>query len=190
MQSFYLYPVMKNVKLFMLLLGCKPEGRNTEQHDVFFAIGDSLKSLIPDIQLFWPEAKSKIHIDAWREVTQVGGFSIEITSRNAMENLQGERLFFVNLGGYRSGEFEEYHYKLLSVNTQKAGAIDHAKDSIFYQQKYSAHIDDKYGVDVDDIYDVEDILPAYAKEKYALQILPGNGNEDVLNIGYYKLSAL
>lgn len=173
----------------MLLLGCKPEGRHTEQHDVFFATGDSLKSLIPDIQLFWPEAKGKIHIDAWREVTQVNGFAVKIIDRHDVSP-QNEKLFFLNLGGYRSGEFEEYHYKLLSVNTQKAEAIARAKDSLFYQQKYSAHIDDKYGVDVDDIYDVEDILPAYLKEKYALQITPGSGDEDVLNIGYYKLSDL
>ncbi|MGN6440105.1 MAG: DUF1543 domain-containing protein [Agriterribacter sp.] len=33
----------------MLLLGCKPAGRHTEQHDVFFGIGASLKDLIPDI---------------------------------------------------------------------------------------------------------------------------------------------
>lgn len=174
----------------MLLLGCKPEGRHTEQHDVFFAIGDSLKSLIPDMQLFWPEAKDKIHIDAWREVTQVNGFAVKVINRNDMHDLPAEKLFFLNLGGYHSGEFEEYHYKLLSVNTQRAEAVAQAKDSLFYHQKYSAHIDDKYGVDVDDAYDVEDILPAYLKEKYALQITPRNGDEDVLNIGYYKLSAL
>lgn len=173
----------------MILLGCKPEGRHTEQHDIFFAIGDSLKSLIPDIQLFWPEAKGRIHIDAWREVTQVNGFVIDIVDRSATA-LQNEKLFFLNLGGYRSGEFEEYHYKQLSVNTDKAQAVARAKDSLFYHEKYAAHIDDRYGVDVDDVYDVEDILPAYLKEKYALQIAPRNGDEDLLNIGYYKLSAL
>jgi len=52
----------------MLLLGCKPPGRNTEQHDIFFGIGSGLKELIPAIIDSWPEAKKKIHIDAWREV--------------------------------------------------------------------------------------------------------------------------
>lgn len=172
----------------MLLLGCKPDGRHTEQHDIFFAIGDSLKSLVPGIGQFWPD--TKIHIDAWREVTQVDGFSIKVVDRADRLHTQNEKLFFLNLGGYRSGEFEEYHYKILSVCAEKSAAIAQAKDSLFYHQKYSAHIDDKYGVDVDDAYDVEDILPAYLKEKYALQITPGNGEEDVLNIGYYKLSAL
>jgi hypothetical protein len=55
---------MSPLKLFMVLLGCTPAGRNTEQHDVFFSIGSGLKDLIPDIVDCWPEAKGKIHIDA------------------------------------------------------------------------------------------------------------------------------
>ncbi|MEP6700612.1 MAG: DUF1543 domain-containing protein, partial [Bacteroidota bacterium] len=30
-------------KLFMLLIGCKPLGRNIEQHDIFFGIGETIK---------------------------------------------------------------------------------------------------------------------------------------------------
>lgn len=52
------------VKLYMLMLGCKPKGRFTEQHDIFFGIGNSLKDLIPQMKIFWPEAKGQIHIDA------------------------------------------------------------------------------------------------------------------------------
>lgn len=49
-------------KLFMVLLGCRPKGRNTEQHDIFFGIADSLVELKPAMQLFWPDAL--LHIDA------------------------------------------------------------------------------------------------------------------------------
>lgn len=34
---------MQPLKLFMLMLGCTPIGRNTEQHDVFFTIASSIK---------------------------------------------------------------------------------------------------------------------------------------------------
>ena len=37
----------------MLLLGCRPTGRNTEQHDIYFGIAKSLKDLIPEIKSFW-----------------------------------------------------------------------------------------------------------------------------------------
>ena len=41
---------MKNEnKLYMIMLGCRPEGRYTEQHDIFFGIGTSLKELIPNM---------------------------------------------------------------------------------------------------------------------------------------------
>jgi hypothetical protein len=36
---------------------------------------------------FWPEAKGRIHIDAWREVSVVDNFLIEIIAKEAVETL-------------------------------------------------------------------------------------------------------
>ena len=178
----------------MLLLGCKPAARNTEQHDVFFGIGNELADLKPQILAFWPEAQGKIHIDAWREVNFVNNFSIKAVLRTTA-NESPDRLFFLNLGGYKSGEFEEYHYKLLSVAGSQGAAIKDAKQTAFFKHfdapGANSHIDDKYGIDVDDMYDVEDILPTSTKERYRLEIIPSaKPKEDVINIGYYKLSKL
>ena len=121
------------MKLFMVLLGCKPEGRNTEQHDIFFGIAESLAELVPQLKAFWP-GKHTIHIDAWREINQVGNNSVRVTAKNAPESGSGNtRLFFINLGGYKPGDFEEYHYKLLMVADSKAAAIREAKNTIFYK---------------------------------------------------------
>jgi len=62
----------------MVLAGCKPKGRFTEQHDIFFGIANSLKELVPNLNDFWPEAKRNLHIDAWRQVTSIAGYTIEI----------------------------------------------------------------------------------------------------------------
>jgi len=106
----------EKIKLYMIMLGCTPEGRYTEQHDIFFGIGKSLKELIPEMKAFWPEAKGRIHIDAWREVTMVDNFSIEIVTKKPVENNPvSDNLFFINLGGYKENEFEEYHYKMLTI---------------------------------------------------------------------------
>ena len=105
--------MMTTNKLYMVLIGCTPKGRFTEQHDIFFGIGNSLKELVPHMKAFWPEAKGKIHIDAWREVTAVDNFSISIESKNT--STTKDQLFFINLGGYKENEFEEYHYKTLAV---------------------------------------------------------------------------
>jgi hypothetical protein len=185
---------MNNPKLFMLLVGCTPPGRHTEQHDVFFGIARKLSDLKPQLLAFWPEAQGKIHIDAWREVNFVNNFCIKPEPRTT-SNESTHKLFFLNLGGYKFNEFEEYHYKLLTVAKTQAAAIKEAKQTAFYKHfdapGANSHIDDKYGIDVDDLYDVEDILPASAKENYRLEISPsGKSKEDEINIGYLKLSKL
>ena len=56
----------------------------------------------------------------------------------------------------KENEFEEYHYKVLTVAQNKAEVIKKAKATSFYKhcgfKGATSHIDDKYGVDVDDIH--------------------------------------
>ena len=197
---------MTQPKLFMLLLGCKPKGRNTEQHDVFFGIANELKELIPAIKQFWPEAAGEIHIDAWREVNYVDGFSKRVAEKMAPANTESSKkkdhdLFFINLGGYKENEFDEFHYKMLVV----AGSFDAAKAAAkatgFFKhttlgksvntRSATSHIDDKFGVDVDDLYSIKDIISPALKEKYSISIGPGDSNkEDIMNLGYFRLKDL
>jgi hypothetical protein len=185
---------MAELKLFMLLLGCKPEGRNTEQHDVFFGIGYQLRDLIPDMQAFWPEAKGKLHIDGWREVNIVDGHQIRVVDRSAAVK-DDVQLFFLNLGGYKLDEMEEFHYKILSVQKDIGIAIRASKETTFFKHTTfgtaTSHVDDKYGVDVDDVHAVKDILPAHLKEKYTLEIAPATATTaDELHLGYFQLSKI
>lgn len=179
----------------MLLLGCKPEGRNTEQHDLFFGIGISLSDVKNDILDFWKEANGKIHIDGWREVQTVDGYKIEVVNKKDAIISRTEKLFFVNLGGYKQNEFEEFHYKLLTVTADKGTAIQKAKQTAFYKhtgfEGATSHIDDKYGIDVDDIYEIADILPSHLKERYNIQISKTeDAEEDELHLGYLKIDRL
>ena len=65
----------------MLLIGATPRERYIEQHDVFFGIGDSIKDLVPDVLTFWP-GENKLHFDAWREVTSVNGYKVEVVLKH------------------------------------------------------------------------------------------------------------
>lgn len=183
-------------KLFFVVLGCTPQGRNTEQHDVYFGIGNSLKDLVPQFEAFWPEGLNRMHIDSWREVSMVDGYSIRIIPRPAIPPDHKERLFFLNLGGYKPGDLEEYHYKLLCVATDKAEAIRISKQTAFYLHTgfagANSHIDDKYGIDVDDVYEISDVLMPGIKEKFSIEIKKATQetSEDELHIGYIKLSSL
>jgi len=184
---------MSTFKLYMVMIGCKPKGRYTEQHDIFFGIAESLKDLIPHINEFWPETRGKFHIDAWREVTLVNGYSIEVKEcGNEVKN--SHHLFFINLGGYKPGEFNEFHYKMLITASDSAQAISDAKQTAFYKTTgftgAVSHIDDKYALDVDDIYNVKDMLPVFFKERYTLHITQQANVEDDLHLGYLSLSKL
>jgi len=183
--------------LFMVLLGCKPTGRFTEQHDIYFDIGTDLKSLVPHIRDYWPEGGEKLHIDAWRQVTQVDSFRVDVILRSATDNTTtGQRLFFINLGGYKPDEFDEFHYKMIIAAPDKGVAVRKAKESAFYRHTgftgAESHIDDKYGVDVDDIYDIQDILPEAVKASHCLRLTDtaGSDREDPIRLGYFQLHKL
>jgi|SRR5580658_5328693 hypothetical protein len=183
-------------RLFMMLLGCKPEGRFTEQHDIFFGIGSSLKGLVPDIRDYWRDGGGKLHIDAWREVTEVDSFRVDVITRPTAPEPQAHRLFFINLGGYKPDEFDEFHYKMIVAAADKGEAIRKAKETAFYLHTgftgAESHIDDKYGVDVDDIYAIEDILPAAVKDRYTLRLTHhvSEGGQDPIRLGYFQLHKL
>lgn len=186
-------------KLFMLILGCTPPGRHTEQHDVYFQIGTNVAELIPGIKEFWPEAEGDIHLDAWREVTNVDGYTVEIKSKED-KNISSatgasNRLFFLNLGGYKPNEFEEFHYKMLSVAAEKGDAVRQAKKTAFYKHTgfkgANSHIDDKYGIDVDDVHAIEDILPADNKSQYNIHISNTiTDQQDEMHLGYFTFQTL
>ena len=186
---------MKEYKLFMLLLGCRPSGRNIEQHDIYFGIAKSLKDLIPNIKAFW-KSSGNIHIDAWRVVNNVDDYQIRVSERTTKETEENQ-LFFINLGGYKENEFEEFHYKILAVSQNKGEAIAAAKQTTFYKHTgfgklATSHIDDKFGVDVDDIFEIKDILTPKDKINFSISIKKAEDKlpEDILNMGYYKLSSL
>ncbi len=189
-----------DLKLYMILLGANPAGRSIEQHDIFFGIGSSLKELVPAMREFWPESKSTLHIDAWREVTLVDGFRVHVQEKGLTEKSFTEtnsiKLFFLNLGGYRQGEFEEFHYKMVVAAETVSEAVKKAKQTAFYQhfgfKGAPSHIDEKFGLDVDDLYKVADILPTQMLENYELVLQPDDAfsEPDVLHLQYLQLGKI
>jgi hypothetical protein len=186
---------MSDLKLYMMIIGCTPKGRFIEQHDVFFGIGNSLRELAPQMNAFWKEAEGRIHIDAWREIKNVDDHVVQINEKKDAADESKTKLFFINLGGYKENEFEEYHYKIITAAKDKGEAVQRSKQTAFYKhygfKGAESHIDDKYGIDVDDLYEIEDILPEEVKEKYSINLLPDENNaEDELRIGYLKIERL
>ncbi|WP_336518471.1 DUF1543 domain-containing protein [Pollutibacter soli] len=176
--------------LYMLLIGCSPPGRNIEQHDVYFGIGENLRDVIPYAVDFWPGG-GKIHFDAWRKVHKVNEFEVTVITGSQPQNTY--QLFFLNLGGYKPDEFEEFHYKMIVAAKDKSEAIRIAKQTAFYKHTgfkgAPSHIDDKYGIDVDDVYAVSDILDPHMKGQYFISVQPAPINlyEDEIHLGYFRI---
>ncbi len=185
---------MTTKKLYMTIIGCKPEGRFTEQHDVYFGIAENLPALLPQLKSFWPEAANTMHLDAFRTVTNVDGYTISIVPKSTLVKNE-VALFFINLGGYKPNEMEEFHYKMIVIAKDKSEAIQKSKQTAFYKHtgfgKANSHIDDKYGIDVDDIYAIEDLFSPDLKAKYKIQIQVGsNPQADELHLGYFMLKKI
>lgn len=215
------------MKLFMLKIGARPQGRLIEQHDVMFVIANSLSEIIPVVNQHWPAVKNNWHLDAWREVKRVGNYQILLSTDslskdglskdNALaDNIltdervdnkldsQGKQLYFVNLGGYLPGQFEEFHYKTLVIAETLGKATAQVKKTAFYQDYTfdnvdtaksgvaTSHVDDKHQLDLDDIHCVADLLP----NDVALTIQPLTEPEknqlpdDALHIGYLSLKQI
>lgn len=221
-----------NMKLFMLKIGARPQGRLIEQHDVMFVIANSLSETIESVNQHWPAVKNNWHLDAWREVKRVGDYQILLSKNslskdgwskdnaladkmladnifaedrvdNKLDN-QGKQLYFVNLGGYLPGQFEEFHYKTLVIAETLGKATAQVKKTAFYQDYTfdnvdtaksgvaTSHVDDKHQLDLDDIHCVADLLP----NDVALTIQPLTEPEknqlpyDALHIGYLSLKQI
>jgi hypothetical protein len=180
------------VNLYMVILGCNPPDRFTEQHDVFFGIAENIVGLKQAMYDFWPEADEKLHIDSYRVVRKVGEYGVKVLQRDHSIVENDVRLYFLNLGGYKPNDMEEYHYKQLVVASSIKDAVNVAKKNVFYKHYDSPHIDNKYGIDVDDMYLVNDMLPKAMRETYKIVLDTNVQNliEDELTIGYLKLSDL
>lgn len=215
------------MKLFMLKIGARPQGRLIEQHDVMFVIANSLSETIESVNQHWPAVKNNWHLDAWREVKRVGDYQILLSKNSFSEDgwskdnavadnifaddrvdnkldSQDKQLYFVNLGGYLPGQFEEFHYKTLVVAETLGKATAQVKKTAFYQDYTfdnvdtaksgvaTSHVDDKHQLDLDDIHCVADLLP----KDVVLTIQPLTEPEknqlpdDALHIGYLSLKQI
>lgn len=183
------------MKLFYIILGATPRGRNIEQHDVFFGIAENLKELVPHMKDFWKEADGKIHIDCYQEVRFADGYEVKIVEKST-NITSADQLYFINLGGYKKGYFEEFHEQHLMVGSSMGEVVKRVKETEFYKtmgfENAVSHIDDKHGVDIDDIFNVNDILPQAMKEKYSiiLEKSDAENKENPIGLGYLKIDKI
>lgn len=138
-------------KLFAVYLGGRAERCNVELHDVVFVVGGKIEDTY--LQLFekWFGVPKGLHLDSWMELSVVDGHRVSLRSERTDSS---KRLYFVNMGGYRPGEFTEHHAVSFFVAESEREVKERAKKNLLIGMG-SAHTDDLY--DVDDCLEISEV---------------------------------
>lgn len=104
----------------MFYVGGDYGNSNIELHDVRFSLGATPQACYDDLRAQWWGTPDSLHIDSWTEIQQIDGYDVSL-SHAPFEGT--EKLFFLNLGGYTSEDFEEVHKNILVVATSQRAAI-------------------------------------------------------------------
>lgn len=96
--------------LFLVVLGGRMEGCLIEQHDVRLVVGTCLEATIPELRRQWRGLRRGLHIDSWVRVERLEGYRVSLRPTPSSDpSVAGERLWFVNIGGYDPDQLLEQH---------------------------------------------------------------------------------
>lgn len=104
----------------MFYIGGDFRNANIELHDVRFSLGKTPQDCYDDLRKQWWGTPSSLHIDSWAEITHADGYDVMLSAKP----FEGkEKLYFLNMGGYNSEDFEEVHKNILVVAETQQEAI-------------------------------------------------------------------
>jgi hypothetical protein len=165
-------------RLIACVLGGTAPRANTELHDVAFAVGESLEAVHEQLLASWFGNARGLHVDAWCFLDSVKGFRIRLARESADNGLQ---LYFINIGGYRAGEFGERHAWGFFGAPNKTAAKAHAKRALL-QGFESIH--------KDDLHDIDECLQVGRVAGWHVHLLPDpSATGPAISNGYFPLPA-
>ena len=135
---------MGQPKWFAIYLGGRAPRANTELHDMVFAVGDRIEDTYTQLLDKWFGEPKGLHIDSWLELGVVDGWRVSLTDAPSPAP---EKLFFVNLGAYRDGDFTEHHAAGFYVAADAQEAKKRALAEHFKSGFSERHKDDLHAVD-------------------------------------------
>ncbi len=138
-------------KLFAVYLGGRAPKCNTELHDVVFVVGTSIEDSYERLMDKWFGDPLRVHIDSWLELEHVDGYRIRLSPAPSQNT---EKLFFINLGAYRPGEFTELHANAFLVAESEQLVKQRAKGELL-RGTDSVHTDDLF--DIDDCLNIAEV---------------------------------
>ena len=147
--------------LFLAVLGGRTPTSRIELHDVRVVAG-----AIPELQRQWFGRRDGLHLDSYMAVHAVDGWAVSLAPEPAAP--RPERLWFVNLGAYRSDSLAELHHFGLVVARSPQAAKAAAKGRWLHGAD-QLHKDDLCAVD--DCFALEQ-LELLGGERWHVQLSP------------------
>ena len=98
------------MNLYLVVLGGKMRGGHVEIHDVRWVAGKTVESTVEQLKSEWIGSARGLHIDSYKLIQFVDGFKIKLVNSDEVEGNEINKLWFVNLGGYKTGEMLEQHH--------------------------------------------------------------------------------
>jgi Domain of Unknown Function (DUF1543) len=181
---------MNEPKLFAVYLGGRADRCNIELHDVVFVVGSSIEETYPLLAKKWFGNMDHFHIDSYLHLKNIDGYEI-VLSKTPSQDKSAKKLYFINLGAYKSHEFIEYHQSAFYVAEDSPEAIRRAKSELC-QGLETIHKDDVVLLDHVTLgYDVDDVLEIGNVDEYFISLIPTASQEKTLpNSAYIRLDTL
>ncbi len=154
--------------LFLVVLGGRTPRSHIELHDVRFVVGRCIDDTLPELRRQWFGQRQGLHLDAWMAVRAIDGWRVGVVRAQPWQESRPERLWFVNLGGYRADALAELHQFGLVVARSAQAAQASAKRQ-WLQGSLQQHKDDLAAVD--DCLAIEQ-LQLLDGERWSVQLHP------------------
>jgi hypothetical protein len=184
------------------LQGLTDDMKNFWYNNIIDEVSASLKKQLPglDNQQFSStllktlSRRDKVHVDAWMKVEYASGYKVQIRKKHSEPQEDNLKLYFINLGGYKENEFEEFHKKLFVAATAVSDALQQVMHHPFMKEHSpaelgiagGAHLDDQHKIEfeADDIVCVSDAIG----NEYELVLEKADSpKENEMAIGYVRL---
>ncbi|QNI54883.1 hypothetical protein SynBIOSE41_02384 [Synechococcus sp. BIOS-E4-1] len=163
----------KNPRLFLVVLGGRSADCHIELHDVRWVVGANIEETIPKLRQEWFGLTTGLHIDSYKVIQHVDGYTIELFERHEEENskqttsltAKNEKLWFINLGGYDRNSLQELHQFGLVVAPSKQAAKARARQR-WLNTALQVHKDDLHSIN--NLGAVDDCLPIFQLEGWQI----------------------
>ncbi|GBR71178.1 hypothetical protein GKA01_20340 [Gluconobacter kanchanaburiensis NBRC 103587] len=135
------------MKLFIFYLGGSVPGANIEVHDVQFAVARQTEDAYPALAARWFGTRDSLHIDAYGVVEWADGFRVTLEKEKPAHK---EKLYFINMGGYKKGDLREEHEFAFLVAETADQAKSKAKNTLLPDHSHRHK---------DNLMEVDDCIP-------------------------------